>query len=1011
MSMFIHSYPSKNGTINLFQDSKNEFYAEHTVNNRMTLIRQDCIKGLPSSTDSKVLSHYFKNTYLILNSFEGEHFAVRIMPRLVGGMNNPKFEFKESNKTTELNKMILELMKKAIKQALDFKKTNSHIITFIGNTGAGKSVLINYFLRKNLVLKQGVNKRDVTIEVGEGEEDYAEIGDKKFGSKTILPEIYQTDDLPFSLVDTGGFFDTREGYEIPLAISRKLILENAQTVRVVLCVTSKSIDNTKATEFKSFLNTTLGNLIKNYKDESNKDAIYLMITRPHPVETLEGFSFYNLDNAKNDLEEMKRGYNENSEPYDFLTFLLRENGKYISVCNPIKGGQLDTEAREKYLKIFESMTPITNCKDAFEVAYTSDVELKLLKQFTTISQLGNDLFEKINESFSEIKKIHNQIDFVDQELLNKNDKIVKLKNKSEMRLIEESDKIQIEGLRINIIDQKKEIERLVNKKSEISCKIDEIKKDIESEDDKGDKNKLFWQEDYQEEADIESYTYESLETDDEFNKRIDSVLLGGGAVNFFMTHYKESLKQKGKQLIKRKGYTELSIEKSFEYPYDIKISEVIKYPKDKIYWSHETKNYKDNTKYSVIYKSHKGEDADAKIQIYVLYKNHPNAIKKMEGLVKEQKIQEGFFKKKEIEIENAQKLLNDKEDLKKRTEEHLGKIGNDSENCSREIYIVKKEIVSLEESQENFRLQEKDLLKNIENLKKEINENKDDFDFVVDFLSFDDNEKILKNKTIQAFKDVYEKYKLDENLFSYSDFYNEESIYREKKTKGNSNTTQNETSRIYEGVKWIPQSTAGDGSCGIHAMLGKKIKGSYAYGSAVEAKKHFTTCLKKAFNKGIFKDKYYAVLKDSIGEYHTAFLEHKIDETSESYCLFNSDIGKKIYAEAIEKNYLHSIEKYREQEKLNKEQNKKEHIDVEAVNQDVESLFDDKELLEAYIEAVEKSSHYLSDYEMKLAAYLFDVKVVLFIKNGLFVIYNDDGKETVVISHQEKHYRRCEKDE
>jgi hypothetical protein len=212
-------------------------------------------------------------------------------------------------------------------------------------------------------------------------------------------------------------------------------------------------------------------------------------------------------------------------------------------------------------------------------------------------------------------------------------------------------------------------------------------------------------------------------------------------------------------------------------------------------------------------------------------------------------------------------------------------------------------------------------------------------------------------------------------------------------------------------VKWIPQSTAGDGSCGIHAMLGTKIEGSYAYGSAVEAKKHFTTCLKNAFDKDKFKDEYYAVLKDSIAEYHTAFLMHKIDETSESYCLFNSDIGKKIYAEAIEKNYLHSIEEYREQEKLNKEQNKKEHIAINAVKQDVESLFNNNVLLDAYIEVVEKSSYYLSGDEMKLAAYLFDVKVVLFIKNGLFVIYNDDGKETVVISHKERHYRRCEKDE
>jgi hypothetical protein len=122
MTMFVHSYPSKNGTINLFHDSKNEFYAEQTVNNRITLIRQDCIKGLPTSTDSDVLSHYFENTYMILTPLEGDRFAIRIMPRIVGGTNSSKSESKEIDKSSEINKTILDLMKKAFKQATEFQK-------------------------------------------------------------------------------------------------------------------------------------------------------------------------------------------------------------------------------------------------------------------------------------------------------------------------------------------------------------------------------------------------------------------------------------------------------------------------------------------------------------------------------------------------------------------------------------------------------------------------------------------------------------------------------------------------------------------------------------------------------------------------------------------------------------------------------------------------------------------------------------------------------------------------
>jgi hypothetical protein len=547
-------------------------------------------------------------------------------------------------------------------------------------------------------------------------------------------------------------------YEIPVATSIKLILENAKSVGIVLCVTSSSIKESAGFLFLRFLETTLGKLIKNHKNEGNKDAIYLMITRPHMV-GIRNPRLYNVDDAKNELEELKNSFSENGGSPDFLNFILRDDGKYISVCDPLdRDGNLDIKAREEYIKTFENMTPITNCKDAFQVAYSENVELKLLKKFTTISEIGCNLFERINQNFKEIKKINHEIEFISKEISNKNDNILKLKNKSEMSLIEESDKIQIESLRINIIEKNREIDSFFIEKTKFGNKIEEIKECIKREDDKGNDSLLYWENSYQEEAKWSSYTYENLETDYEFQARIGSI--GGGFEQGFL---KLATAMGGKQLKQRTGSKGLPITKLLEYPKGIEIDKVEKIPIDTKYWSQETENPKGKKHFSVLYTTGDGEKADAKIQIYALYKNHPDAIEKMEGLVEEQKLQEGFFKKKEIEIENAQKLLNDKEDLKKRTEEHLGKIGNDSENCSREIDSLQKEIKSLEESQGNFRLQEKDLLKNIENLKKEINENKDDFDFVVDFLSFENNKTILDNKKIQTFKENYEKHKISNN--------------------------------------------------------------------------------------------------------------------------------------------------------------------------------------------------------------------------------------------------------
>jgi hypothetical protein len=614
-------------------------------------------------------------------------------------------------------------------------------------------VLTNYFLNKKLVSKEDTETDDVTIEVAEGETDYAEIGNKKFDSETILPGIYQTDDLPFSLVDTGGFLDTREGYEIPVAISKKLILENAQTVRVVLCVTSKSIDNTKGTEFKSFLSRTLGNLIKNYKDENNKDAIYLMITRPHMVGSQRKPRLYSVDDAKHNLKEMKSGFNEDNEAHHFLNFLLRENGKYISVCNPLdENGGIDTEGRKKYLQIFENMTPIKNCKDAFQVSYSEHVELKMLKKFTSIAEMGCGLFERINQNLNEIKEFDVMIGSIIDQMIDRKNTISILEKKGDVSLIEKSSKLQIEGLRINIIDQNNKIDLLINEKKEFSCEIDEIKNCIKSEDDKSNESVMFWEKSYQEKAKRESYPYERLETDDEFNEKLRI------AEQESITKMKV-LKRMGKQLVIKNRYQLSPLIKLFEYSEGIEIDKIVKIPTDKKYWSQETENPKSKKHYAVLYTTDDEAKADAKIQIYVLYKNHPDSIKKRTGLVEEQKLQEGFLKKKEIEIENAQKLLKDKETLKQETECHLQETGNVAENIMNEIKNLKQEITSLEQKEKDSKSDKEKRLKNIEQVKKEIDQKRDDFDFVVDFLSYDNNKTIMDNKTIQVFKENYEKYK------------------------------------------------------------------------------------------------------------------------------------------------------------------------------------------------------------------------------------------------------------
>jgi energy-coupling factor transporter ATP-binding protein EcfA2 len=698
--MLIKSWSVDQSKENVFLYLQNgTFRAEVHKNGKVNQIGKEWIVGVPKEVSKNItaLNAYVKDSYITLKTLSDGSFKLYINSRMRGGVLTSK---------NRLDRKILEQIMGAIEEAK--KAKGKKIVALIGNTGCGKSTAINYFLDSELTY----DKKSKTISVNNNSTEYAKIGHSKGASETLYANIYEKEKFPYIFADCGGFLDTRKDQDIVVSSSIKLTLENASEVKLIICCDYNGVDVDRGVHFSEMVKKALGDLLKNYSD--HKGAIHLMFTKPKLLE--DGFQ------SKNEIIQLlcdiKKDKHKNGSEWKLYDFLLRDNGKYISVCNP-----RITKERKELLDNFDDMLPITSCGNAFQIPYSAQSELKLKEELTAISIEGTTLYSTYFRNIETVDRLKKEIKNLETKIGSINDSIKIIGDgKGDADTIKkENEKIILQNNEI-IKEQKKLILSYENTQKQIDIEIKKNRESINITNGEGTEVDEYWSDQIDQEAWlIETRT---VKTDTVTHEGSSFMFWSDGDSTY--TTVNESF-----------TYDARAIEKNFNYT-GPKIQKIVKTPSNNECWSDEKQS---DTTYSIKYTSGKGEPAKASVKIFVEKKYFPELIYKLSGyeteingqLSNKNNMIESISKCNEI-IFQAEKMLLSKGSILEKIEDY------------------KKSIQGFEKTKHDYTEELNSTLEKNILIDKDIEENKEDFQFVFDYKSLSRDEK-LNTDIIKKFEE------------------------------------------------------------------------------------------------------------------------------------------------------------------------------------------------------------------------------------------------------------------
>jgi energy-coupling factor transporter ATP-binding protein EcfA2 len=316
-----------------------------------------------------------------------------------------------------------DLFKKSSNQILKLK--GKDIVLVVGNTGSGKSTVINYLLGNEM--KKIMNKGSrVYVGVTEDESLYPKIGLRSL-SETLYSSIYHDSNNDIYWCDCAGFGENRGLVEEILAdINLEIAIRLSNSViAIIIVINSHELDVKKGVAL-SQLNQKLASIIKSFEDVV--ESVLFVFTKIDDNEMVVGDLIEQIQQKIEDQASLKQksksswdiseldDKSNSMEKCLHMLKLMSENEDKFFIMN-YTTNKVRQEIIDHVLSLKQAIL-----KSNFEFETNNNLRLKF-NQFvfkvahegTCLIESRNDLNKFIHRSNNELQRLSERISFYENE--------------------------------------------------------------------------------------------------------------------------------------------------------------------------------------------------------------------------------------------------------------------------------------------------------------------------------------------------------------------------------------------------------------------------------------------------------------------------------------------------------------------------------------------------------------------------------------------------------------------
>lgn len=375
--------------------------------------------ALASSTNAKVIHAGAQQIANSVHSSQNSGATLPITATItrssaldVESILRAKLEDKNYQLTSEQSlALLMECINRGEREAV--QATGKELVMVIGNTGAGKSTLVNYLSGCTM---QRVNPRDLRIaslantvvvvkpkSKGGNRNEVMAIGHTE-KSMTFIPEIVSVEQ-GLTYCDCPGFIDNRGiAINIANAVNIKKMFTQAASIKIVLLINYHTL--------KSNLEGCLSNMIKiccelfgstNEGLAEFKESILLGITNVPFASPLEEGE----EEAVLTIEDLKKWITSANLPNKFALQALNQLSERVFIYDPEDVPNLEYSGpwnRDELKRQIRDLKPIVNPSDIFKTVLSNEDEIGLIDVCTMIKGTIDAIFQK--KTLSEEDFIH-----------------------------------------------------------------------------------------------------------------------------------------------------------------------------------------------------------------------------------------------------------------------------------------------------------------------------------------------------------------------------------------------------------------------------------------------------------------------------------------------------------------------------------------------------------------------------------------------------------------------------